>query len=77
MTDEVSGITTNLSVAICSSPTEATRQGFFYRRPVYKPVLIEKAVIVKNGTVSGKDTVDLIMVGTTDRSTSLCCRLRC
>jgi len=55
------GPTVNLEVNICEDAKDATRKGFFYREPVYTPVLIEKAVVVKNGMVSGKSSVDLIM----------------
>ena len=51
-----------LTVNVCADASDATRQGFFYREPVYKSMQIERAVVVLNGTESGKPTVDLVMV---------------
>lgn len=59
------GIMQHLSITICEDAKDATRQGFFYREPVYKGVEIEKVVVVKNGTVQGNSTVDLILVDKT------------
>lgn len=58
----ISGVQNDLPVSICTNVGEAIRNGFFYRPPVYKPVRIERAVIVKGGTESGASTVDLIFV---------------
>lgn len=52
-----------ITMKIFRSPEEATEAGYVYREPKYKPVEITTAVIVGNGTVSGKPTVDLILKG--------------
>ena len=57
----MSALTKNLQVAICKDAADAVSQGYNYREPEYKPVAIEKAVVVKNGTVEGNSTVDLIL----------------
>lgn len=56
------GITQALGVHVVDDAHEATRQGHFYRPPVFKPLQIEKVVVVKRGTQSGKSTVDLVFV---------------
>lgn len=52
----------DLKVTICKDASDAMRQGFFYREPVYKSMVIERVVVVQNGTESGKPTVDLVMM---------------
>ena len=49
-----------LEVAICEDGEEATRRGYVYRKPVFQPATLTKAVLIKHGTVSGKSTIDLI-----------------
>lgn len=51
-----------LKITICKNASDATRQGFFYREPVYKSMQIEQVVVVQHGTESGKPTVDLVLV---------------
>ena len=55
------GVSTELAVTICDDPSDATEKGYFYRPPVYLPIRINKAVVVRKGTEGGKSTVDLIM----------------
>jgi hypothetical protein len=50
----------SLQIAICESPEDATEKGYVYREPEYKLATLEKAVVVRNGTVEGNATVDLI-----------------
>lgn len=50
-----------LKVSIVENASDATRHGFFYRPPIFKPIAIEQVVVVKKGTVAGKSTVDLIL----------------
>lgn len=50
----------HLVVTVCASPSEAIQQGHFYREPVYKGAQLEKVVVVRKGTTSGKSTVDLV-----------------
>lgn len=52
----------NLVITICKDASDAIRQGFHYREPVFKSMQIERVVVVQNGTESGKPTVDLILV---------------
>ncbi len=55
------GINQHLNVTVVEDAHEATRQGFFYREPVYTGVTITQVVVVKKGTQSGKSTVDLVL----------------
>lgn len=52
----------SLSVVVCDDASDAIRQGFNYREPVFKSIAIEKVVVVRNGTETGNPTVDLVMV---------------
>ena len=52
----------SLHITICEDASDATRQGFHYREPVFKSMAIERVVVVQNGTESDKPTVDLILV---------------
>lgn len=47
----------SLSIKIFNSPEEAPK----YFRPEHKFIKIKEAVIVRNGTVGGNATVDLIV----------------
>lgn len=58
----MSAIQQHLDVVVCENPTEAIRQGYLYREPVFKPISIDKVVVVKNGTTAGSSTVDIILV---------------
>lgn len=59
------GINQHLDITVCEDARDATKQGFFYREPVYKGVTIDKVVVVKKGTVEGNSTVDFILVDAT------------
>lgn len=50
-----------LSLEICQSPEEAIERGFVYREPEFTKVEATKAIVVKNGTVNGNSTVDIIV----------------
>ena len=54
-------LTSHISIAICKDASDATRQGYFYRPPIYKPIQVEKIVIVKSGTEAGNPTVDFVL----------------
>lgn len=54
------GVHHSLTIKVVKDSHEATRQGFFYRPPIYKPLRIEQVVVVELGTESGKPTVDII-----------------
>lgn len=51
----------HLTITICKDASDAIRQGFNYREPVYKSMRIERVVVVQNGTQEGRPTVDLVM----------------
>lgn len=50
--------TNDLPISIHDSPATAPN----YNLPEYKHATIRKAEVVRNGTVQGNDTVDLILV---------------
>lgn len=50
-----------LNIVICSSPQDAIDRGYVYRLPEFKPIEIERVVIVRKGMESGASTVDLIL----------------
>lgn len=54
-------IQTSLDIAICRDAQEAREKGFVYSEPEYEPIQIAKVVVVRNGTVGGNDTVDLVL----------------
>lgn len=53
-------VTKSLQVTICQDAQEAIDKGYQYGAD-YAPLQITSAVIVRNGTESGKPTVDLIL----------------
>jgi hypothetical protein len=55
------GIMQHLNVTVCDDATDAANKGFVYKRPDYKPVNITKVVVVRDGTLMGNSTVDLVM----------------
>jgi hypothetical protein len=55
-------IHSHLKITICKDASDAIRQGFNYREPVFKSMQIEQVVVVQDGTETNKPTVDLIMV---------------
>lgn len=50
-----------LNVTICKDASDATRQGFFYRPPIYKPIEVTQVVVVQNGMESGNPSVDFVL----------------
>lgn len=51
----------HLNVQIVADAKEAIQQGHFYRPPVFLPIKIDKIVVVKNGTVEGNATCDIVL----------------
>jgi hypothetical protein len=56
------GIMQHLDIVLCKDADDAQAQGFVYREPEYKPISIEKVVVVQDGTLGGMPTVDLVLV---------------
>lgn len=56
------GVMNTLNIVVCRDAKHATQQGHFYRPPVFKPVHIDRVVVVENGTDAGKPTVDFVLV---------------
>lgn len=52
--------TNTLAIEIMQSPDQAVDAGYVYRSPEYLPVNIDKTVVVRQGTVDGGATVDII-----------------
>lgn len=61
MSSNITGIQKHLKVTVCEDATDALRHGFLYRPPVHLPIGIDQVVISKNGTQTGRATVDLVM----------------
>lgn len=57
----MNGIQNDLPITICRDAEDAVERGYNYRRPEYLPARISQAVVVLNGTESGRATVDFIM----------------
>ena len=57
------GITQTLAVVVCENAYAAAAQGHIYTNPTdgFKALEITRAVVVKDGTESGKPTVDLVL----------------
>lgn len=55
-------IHSHLEVTVCASPSEAIRNGFLYREPIYKSITVERVVVVKNGTNEGNSSLDFILI---------------
>lgn len=53
----------HLDISICADAAEAVAQGFNWAgaTPAVKPVEVKQVVVVRNGTESGKSTVDFVM----------------
>lgn len=56
----MNSIHTALEIKVVEDASDAVKQGFFYREPVYEPIKVLKVVVVKNGTESGNPTVDFV-----------------
>lgn len=57
----------HLSVTLCWDAADAIARGFDYaaQGDKFKPMEIETAVVVANGTESGRPTVDLVLIDQT------------
>lgn len=51
----------HLSISYCSSPEDAIKRGYVYRKPEWQPVTLNAVVVVKNGMQSGAPTIDLLL----------------
>lgn len=56
------GIHNSLRIIICDNAQDAIDKGHVYRRPEYEPIKIDKVVVVRDGTVEGNPSVDLVLV---------------
>ena len=54
-------LTTSITIDVCKDASDAVRKGYFYRPPIFKPIQVEKVVIVRNGMQSGKSSVDFVL----------------
>jgi hypothetical protein len=52
---------THLTIQMFDSADEAIKAGYSYRAPEFTGLQITKAIVVRNGTVEGNPTVDLLM----------------
>ena len=55
------GVMNTLDVTVCEDGEDAASKGFVYTDGDYKAVEIDKVVVVRNGTVEGNSTVDLVL----------------
>lgn len=62
-TQQFEPITTNLSIEIFETGKEATEAGFnYFDKPEFNGIKIQKAIVVKEGTIEGNSTVDFISI---------------
>lgn len=54
-------LTQHLDISVCEDSSDAIQRGFLYRPPVFKPIQVEKVVVVRNGTQKGNSTVDFVL----------------
>lgn len=54
----------HLSIEVCQTAEEAIQKGFIYSLPEYRPINIQKVVVVRDGTNKGNPTVDLSKTAT-------------
>lgn len=61
---DVRGVQQHLSAIVCKDADDAISQGFDYaaQGEQFKPIEIEKAVVVQDGTEGGSATVDFVLV---------------
>lgn len=53
---------THLSVTVCQDGDDAIAKGFNYSADAaIKPIEVKQVVVVRNGTTSGKSTVDFVL----------------
>ena len=57
----MNGLQNDLPIVLCKDAEDAVERGYNYRRPEYLPARINQAVVVLNGTESGRATVDFVM----------------
>lgn len=62
MSEKFTGVQHSITAHVCKSPSDAIREGHFYRPPVFLPARIDKLVAVDGGTKSGKQTLDIVFV---------------
>lgn len=55
------GIMQHLNVVMCEDADDAQNKGYIYVDGSYKAVEIDTVVVIKNGTETGKPTVDIIL----------------
>ena len=57
----------NLAIVVCQDAADAIAKGYDYasKGREYKPIEISQAVVVRNGTESGKPTVDFVLTDET------------
>lgn len=56
------GVISALAVSVVKNAHEAVKAGFFYRKPVYLPIHVERVVVVQDGMENGLPTVDFVLV---------------
>lgn len=58
----VNAVHTSLDVTICADADDAKAQGFDYAAVGgFKPIEVEKVVVVRNGTQGGNASVDFVL----------------
>ena len=58
----MNGVHTSLGLVVCEDARDAAMRGFDYAAgEEYKPIRIEKVVVVRNGTQEGRPTVDFVL----------------
>ena len=59
----IMGPQNHLSIVVCQDAGDAITKGFDYsaQGDTFKPIEIEQAVVVRNGTQQGNSTVDLVL----------------
>ena len=55
------GIMNHLNIVLCEDADDAQNKGYIYVDGTYKAVEIDTVVVIKNGTETGKPTVDIIL----------------
>lgn len=63
----VNPLHSHLQVSICDDAQDAIAKGFDWKaaQPAVKPIEITQVVVVRNGTQTGKPTVDLVLTDDT------------
>ena len=55
------GIMNHLNIVLCEDADDAQNKVYIYVDGTYKAVEIDTVVVIKNGTETGKPTVDIIL----------------